>query len=83
MIIRAHVQKVLRDAYLKYVSDIFTFESNSSDPDSPKPKKIKKFWSIIKSFKNDGFGITSLRENGILKTEIDTGGYYTNGITIG
>ena len=32
-------------------------------------KKIKKFWSFIKSLKKDAFGITSLRENGILKTD--------------
>ena len=31
---RAHVQKVLRDAYWKYVSNIFTFENDSSDPDT-------------------------------------------------
>ena len=45
------------------------FENNSSDPDSPKPEKIKKFWLFIKSLKKDEFGITSLRENGILKTD--------------
>ena len=39
---RAHVQKVLRDDYWKYVSNIFTFENDSSDPDTPKPEKIKK-----------------------------------------
>ena len=39
---RAHVQKVLRDAYWKYVSNIFTFENDSSDPNTPKPEKIKK-----------------------------------------
>ena len=39
---RAHVQKVLRDAYWKYVSNIFTFENDSSDPYTPKPEKIKK-----------------------------------------
>ena len=66
---RSHVQKVLRDAYWKYVSKIFTFENDSSDPDTPKPEKIKKFWSFIKSLKKDAFGITSLRENGILKTD--------------
>ena len=60
----AHVQKVLRDAYWKYVSNIFTFENDSSDPDTPKPKKIKNVCS------KDAFGITSLRENGILKTDI-------------
>ena len=37
---RAHVQKVLRDGYWKYVSNIFTFENNRSDPDAPKPEKI-------------------------------------------
>ena len=39
---RAHVQKVLRDTYWKYVSNIFTFENDRSDPDTPKPEKIKK-----------------------------------------
>ena len=39
---RAHVQKVLRDAYWKNVSNIFTFENDSSDPYTPKPEKIKK-----------------------------------------
>ena len=48
---RAHVQKVLRDAYWKYVSNIFTFKKDSSDPDTPKPGKIKKFWSFIKPLK--------------------------------
>ena len=66
---RAHVQKVLRDAYWKYVSNIFTFENDSSDPDTPKPEKIKKFWSFVKSLKKDACGIASLRENGILKTD--------------
>ena len=47
---RAHVQKVLRNAYCKHVSNIFTFENDSSDPDTPKPEKIKKFWSFDKSF---------------------------------
>ena len=43
---RTHVQKVLRDAY----SNTFTFENDSSDPDAPKPEKIKKkFWSFVKS----------------------------------
>ena len=42
-----HVQKVLRDAYWKYVSNVFTFENDSSDPDTPKPEKIKKFWSFV------------------------------------
>ena len=53
---RAHVQKVLRDAYWKYVSNIFTFENDSSDPDTPKPEKIKKFWSFVKSLKNTRMG---------------------------
>ena len=29
---------------------------------------MKKFWSFVKSLKKDAFGITSPRENGILKT---------------
>ena len=40
-----------------------------SDPDSNKSGKVKKFWSFVKSLKKGVFGITSLRENGILKTD--------------
>ena len=66
---RAHIQKVERDAYWKHVSNIFMFENDPSDPDSNKSGKIKKFWSFVKSLKKDAFGIISLRENGILKTD--------------
>ena len=66
---RAHVQKVLRDAYWKNVSNIFMFEKDSLDWDNPKPEQIKKFWSFVKSLKKDGYGITSLREKGIIKTD--------------
>ena len=63
---RSHVQKVLRNAYWKYVSNIFTFENDSSD----KPEKIKKkFWSFVKFLEKDVFVIASLRETGILKTD--------------
>ena len=34
-----------------------------------KNEKAKKFWSFVKSLKNDAFGINTLRENGILKTD--------------
>ena len=43
--------------------------SDSSDPDTPKPEKIKKKLSFVKSLKKDAFGIALLRENGILKTD--------------
>ena len=44
---RANVQNVLIDAYWKYVSNIFTFENDSLDPNTPKPEKDKKkFWSF-------------------------------------
>ena len=39
-------------------------------PNPGKMKRQKKFWSFVKSLKNDAFGINTLRENGILK--IDT-----------
>ena len=54
----------------KHISNIFSFETESPDPDSPrKNEKAKKFWSFVKSLKNDAFGINTLRENGILKTD--------------
>ena len=31
------------------MSNTFMFENDISDPDTPKPEKIKKFWSFIKS----------------------------------
>ena len=67
---RAHVQKVIRDAYWKYISGIFSFDTDSADPDCPrKNEKAKKFWSFVKSLKKDAFVINSLSENGILKTD--------------
>ena len=67
---RAHVQKAIRDAYWKHISNIFTLDTEIIDPDSPrKNEKAKKFWSFVKSLKKDAFVITSLRENGILKTD--------------
>ena len=66
---RAHIQRVIRDAYWKHISGIFFFDTDSADPDCPrKNEKAKKFWSFVKSLKKDAFGINSLRENGILKT---------------
>ena len=35
---RAHVQKVIRDAYWKHISNIFSFETESPDPDGPRKK---------------------------------------------
>ena len=50
--------------------EIFSFETESPHPGSPgKNEKAKKFWSFVKSLKNDAFGINTLRENGILKTD--------------
>ena len=67
---RAHVQKVVRDTYWKHISDIFSFETENPDPDCPrKNEKVKKFWSFVKALKKDAFGITTLRENGIPKTD--------------
>ena len=67
---RAHVQKTIRDAYWKHIYNIFSFETDDPDPDCPrKNEKVKKFWSFVKSLKKDAFGITSLRDNGILKTD--------------
>ena len=66
---RAHDQQVERDAYWKHVSNVYTFENDPSDPNSNKSGEIKKFWSFVKSLKKDVFGITPLRENGIMKTD--------------
>ena len=47
-----------------------TLDMDSADPDCPrKNEKAKKFWSFVKSLKKDAFGINSLGENGILKTD--------------
>ena len=67
---RAHVQKSIRDAYWKHVTNIFSFDNDSPDSDCPrKNEKAKKFWSFVKSLKKDASGINTLRENGILKTD--------------
>ena len=63
---RAHVQKSIRDAYWKHITNIFSFENDNPDPDCPrKNEKAKKFWSFVESLKKDASGINTLRENGI------------------
>ena len=63
---RALIQKVLRDAYWKYVSNIFTFENDSSDPDSLKPEKIKKSFGRLSNLLKK----TRLGSNHSEKTEV-------------
>ena len=65
------MQKIIRDAYWKHISNIFSFETESRDPGSPrKNEKAKQFWLFVKSLKSDAFVINTLRENGILKIYI-------------
>ena len=46
---RAHVQNVIRDAYWKDISNIFSFEMERPDPGCPrKNEKAKKFWLFVK-----------------------------------
>ena len=35
---RAHIQKAIRDAYWKHISNIFSFETDDNDPDCPRKK---------------------------------------------
>ena len=57
---RAHVQKSIRDAYWKHITNIFSFENDNPDPDCPrKNEKAKKFWSFVKSLKKDASGINT------------------------
>ena len=55
-----HVQKTIRDASGKLMALIQIARE--------KKENCKSFWSFVKSLKKDASGITSLRENGILKT---------------
>ena len=66
---RAHVQKVIREAYWKHISNFFSFDTDTADPDCPRKNEVKKIRSFVKSIKKDASGITTLRENGILKTD--------------
>ena len=66
---RAHVQKVIRNAYWGHISNIFPFDTDTVDPDCPRKYEVKKCWSFVKPLKKETFGITTLRENGILKTD--------------
>ena len=63
---RAHVQKVIRDAYWKHVSIFFSFGTDTADPDCPRKNEEKL---LSPSRKTRAFGITTLIENGILKTD--------------
>ena len=49
---RAHVQKIIREAYWKHISDIFFFETDDPDPDCPRiSEKVKQFLSFVRSLK--------------------------------
>ena len=65
---------MVRDAYWRHVSSIFTFDDDVDPPhpDSPqKVEKLKSFGHLSSPIKKDASGITSLRENiGILKSDI-------------
>ena len=61
---RSHIQKKIRDAHWKYVNDIFT----PTEDENPKATP-KKFWSYVNSLRNGQNTISSLRENGILRTD--------------
>ena len=55
---------------LEHISNIFSFETKNPDPDClRKNENVRIFWSFVKSLKKDAFGITTLRENRILKTD--------------
>ena len=48
----------------------FKLKNDSSDPDTPKPERLKSLGHLSNQLKKDAFGITSLREkNGILRTD--------------
>ena len=46
---RAHVQKVIRDAYWKHISNIFSFDTDSADPDCPPKKRKRKSFGHLSS----------------------------------
>ena len=66
---RAHVQKSVRDAYWKHITNVFSFENDGPDPDCPRGnEKAEKFWSFVGSLGGDASGIDALGEGGVLGT---------------
>ena len=49
-------RRSLRDAYWKHVSNIFTFENDSSDPDTPSLKRLKSFGHLSNHLKKTRMG---------------------------
>ena len=67
--LRAQVQKEMRDAYWRYVSNIFNpLDTDTNIEDCTQNDRLKKFWSFTKNLRKDSMGVACLRENGILKT---------------
>ena len=68
--LRAYVQKETRDAYWRYVSNIFTPpETDTNIEGCNRNDRPKRFWSfIMKNLRRESSGVSCLRENGILKT---------------
>ena len=68
--LRAQVQKEMRDAYWRYVSNIFNpLDTDTNIEDCTQNDRLKKFWSFMKNLRKDSTGVACLRENGILKTD--------------
>ena len=64
--VKALFQRKLRKAYWDYVEQILDFENAESSSPVPTHNTSKKFWSFIKSQRQENIGVAPLRENGIL-----------------
>ena len=69
--LRAFVQKEIRDAYWRYVSNIVNpLDTDTNIEDCKQNDQLKKFWSFMKNLRKDSTDVACLRENGILKTGV-------------
>ena len=71
-ILKSVFQRKLRHAYWDYMEDIFAFndtccKTNDNKPTATKPSK--RFWSFIKSQRQENSNVAPLRENGKLVSD--------------
>ena len=67
--LRCYSQKEIRDAYLRYVSNIFTpSETDNNLEGCNRNDRPKRFWSIMTNLRKDSSGVSCLRDNGYLET---------------
>ena len=66
--LQTRFQKAERQAYLRHIENLIEIIIGDPEKDQS-PGKQKRFWSFIKSLREDNCGVAPLKENGKMHTD--------------